>query len=249
MNILITGGSSEIAQAIAKKRIEQGDNITITCSSEESLADTLRCYREQNLSVNGIVYNFDQPEKSTHCIENISKPIDAVILNAFTRVEKIRKLHDLPYQIIQEYINRNLQGNIWLIHYLLPHMLGNQFGRFVFISSLSSISGTSRYGAYCAAKAAMEGLFLNLAVEYSSNNILSNIIRVGIIKTQRNERFWKRASYQQKMSKIIPQGFIGKPAQVAEVIDPLLSPTSFVTGSIVTVSGGLPLLSSEGLLT
>lgn len=249
MNILITGGSSEIAQAIAKKRISQGDQITITCSSEKSLADTLKIYHENNLPVKGIVYHFNHPEKSASCIDNIPKPIDAVILNAFTRVHKLLKLHELKYESVRDYIDSNLHGNIWLIHYLLSRMLENKFGRLIFLSSLASITGTSRYGAYCTAKAAMEGLFLNLAVEYSSCNILSNIIRIGIIKTQRNKRFWQRSSYQEKMSKIIPQGLIGEPAQVAEVIDPLLSPTSFVTGSVVTVSGGLPLLTSEGFLT
>lgn len=42
---------------------------------------------------------------------------------------------------------------------------------------------------------------------------------------------------------------MGEPTQVAEAIDPLLSKTSFMTGSVVTVSGGLPLMRSEGLLS
>jgi len=249
MNILITGGSSEIAQAIAKKRIGIGDQIIITCSSKKSLDDTLRLYQEQDLAVTGFVYNFDRPDASNDDIDLILKnPIDAVILNAFTRVTRLRKLHELKYDDIHQYVVSNLQGNMWLVHSLLPAMIENQFGRLVFISSISSISGTSRYGAYCAAKAAIEGLFLNLAVEYSMNNITANIARLGIIKTERNQRFWKNSQYQEKMAKIIPQGRLGEPAQVAEAIDPLLSPTTFMTGSVITVSGGLPLISAEGLL-
>lgn len=250
MRLLITGGSSDIAQAIAKRRVQLGDEIIITSQSEDSLAQTLQRYKEQAIPATGFVYHFDNPKASEDAIQNLLKdPIEGLVLNAFTRVSPLRKFHAMPYDALHQYIDTNLQGNLWLIHRLLPAMLANQYGRLVLISSLSAVTGTSRYGAYCAAKAALEGLFFNLAVDYSANNILSNILRVGLIKTTRTEAFWKNPRYQEKMAQVIPQGFLGEPAQVAESMDPLLSSTSFMTGSVVTVSGGLPLMRSEGLLS
>jgi 3-oxoacyl-[acyl-carrier protein] reductase len=250
MNILITGGSSDIAQALAQRRIDVGDKIIITCSNEKSLQETLKQYEQKKMSVRGFVYNFSTPEICEQELETLlQEPINGLVLNAFTRVTQLRKLHALPYNAVRTYIDTNLHGNIWLIHRLLPSMLTNKFGRLLLISSLSSVTGTSRYGAYCAAKAALEGLFFNLAVDYSTNNILSNIIRVGLIKTSRTEQFWKNPLYQEKMAQIIPQGTMGEPNQVAEAMDPLLSTTSFITGSVITVSGGLPLIRSEGLLS
>lgn len=249
MNLLITGGSSDIAQAVAKRRIGMGDNIIITASSEQSLSQTLESYQQKNMKVSGFVYDFSQPESCEKDLEALlQNPLDGLILNAFTRVSQLRKLHALPFNAIRTYIDQNINGNIWLIQKILSSMLLNKMGRLVLISSLSSVTGTSRYPAYCAAKAALEGLFLNLAVDYSSKNILSNILRVGLIKTSRTEQFWKNPLYQEKVSKIIPQGTMGEPSQVAEAMDPLLSKTSFMTGSVLTVSGGLPLMSSEGLL-
>lgn len=250
MNILITGGSSDIAQAIAKRRNKLGDKIIITCSNDTSLNQTLAIYYQQNIEVKGLVYNFSDPQACEDELESIlQEPLDGIILNAFTRVTQLRKLHALSYPAVRSYLDSNLNGNIWLIHRLLPSFLKNKFGRLILISSLSAITGTSRYPAYCAAKAALEGLFLNLAVDYSANNILSNIVRVGLIKTSRTEQFWKNPTYQEKVTQIIPQGTMGEPTQVAEAIDPLLSETSFMTGSIMTVSGGLPLMRSEGLLS
>lgn len=250
MNILITGGSSDIAQAIAQRRDKLGDKIIITCSNDTSLNQTLAIYHQQNIAVKGFVYNFSDPQACENDLESIlQEPLDGIILNAFTRVTQLRKLHALPYHAVHGYLDSNLNGNIWLIHRLLPSFLKNKFGRLILISSLSAITGTSRYPAYCAAKAALEGLFLNLAVDYSANNILSNIVRIGLIKTSRTEQFWKNPTYQEKVTQIIPQGTMGKPNQVAEAIDPLLSETSFMTGSIMTVSGGLPLMRSEGLLS
>jgi 3-oxoacyl-[acyl-carrier protein] reductase len=250
MKVLITGGSSDIAVAIAKRRLELGDHIIITCSNEESLNQTLAQYKKLSMEVRGFIYNFADPAACEHdLVSLLQEPVDAVVLNAFARITHLRKLHAIPYKTVQNYIDTNLHGNIWLIHRLLPNLLANKFGRLVLISSLSSVTGTSRYGAYCATKAALEGLFLNLAVDYSANNILSNILRVGLIKTLRTEQFWKNPVYQEKMAKIIPQGTMGEPDQVAEAMDPLLSKTSFMTGSVVTVSGGLPLMRSEGLLS
>lgn len=250
MNLLITGGSSDLAQAIARRRIQMGDKIIITASNEENLRNTLRHYEEQKMSVKGFVYDFAQPEA---CEPDLAKlleePIDGLLLNAFNRVTRLRKLHALPYPEIRSYIDNNINGNIWLVHRLLPSMLANKLGRLVLISSLSSTNGTSRYPAYCASKAALEGLFFNLAVDYSAKNILSNIVRVGLIKTSRTKQFWENQSYQEKVSKIIPQGSMGEPSQIAEALDPLLSQTAYMTGSIITVSGGLPLMSSEGLLS
>jgi 3-oxoacyl-[acyl-carrier protein] reductase len=202
------------------------------------------------MSVSGLVYNFSNPEASKEALQSLLQiPLDGLVLNAFTRVSQLRKLHAISYPTLRSYLDDNLHGNIWLIHHLLPHLLANKFGRLILISSLSAITGTSRYGAYCTTKAALEGLFLNLAVDYSANNILSNIVRVGLIKTSRTEQFWKRSTYQEKMAQIIPQGMMGESTQVAEAMDPLLSQTSFMTGSVITVSGGLPLMRSEGLLS
>lgn len=250
MNLLITGGSSDLAQAIAKRRLQLGDKIIITSSNEERLQHTLAHYKQQEMDVTGFVYDFANPEACVSELDKIvQEPIDGLILNAFTRVTQLRKLHALPFNAMRHYLDCNINGNLWLIHRLLPCMLSNKFGRLVLISSLSANAGTSRYPAYCTAKAALEGLFFNLAVDYSAKNILSNIVRVGLIKTSRTEHFWKNPQYEEKVNSIIPQGSMGEPAQVAEAIDPLLSPTSFMTGSTITVSGGLPLMSSEGLLS
>jgi len=250
MKVLITGGSSDIAIAIAQRRLQAGDEVVITCSTDESLQKTLTHYQQQNYQVSGFVYNFSDPKACEQELEaQLQNPFDAIIFNAFTRVSYLRKIHAIPYQALHDYIDTNLQGNLWLIHRLLPSLLANKSGRLVLVSSLSAITGTSRYGAYCATKAALEALFLNLAVDYSADNILSNILRVGLIKTTRTEQFWKNPTYQEKMAKVIPQGMMGEPAQVAEAMDPLLSKTSFITGSVITVSGGLPLMRSEGLLS
>lgn len=248
MRVLITGGSSDIAQEIAKRRLELGDEILVSCSTERSLKKTIEKYQAQDLKVEGFIYQFNSQsldQNATKLLEQ--KPIDAVVLNAFSRVPTFRRIHEVAYPKAQKYINDNVMGNLWLMQYLLNQMVQQQFGRVVLISSVSATMGTSLYGVYCAAKAALEGLILNIAVDYGQDNILANIVRAGLFKTSRTKMFWSREAYQQKVSSIIPQGCMGEPEQLALSLDPLLAKNSYMTGSILTVSGGMPLINPKGL--
>lgn len=248
MRILITGGSSDIAIAIATHRIRHDDEIIISASSIESLDKTLQLYQTLNLNISGFVFNFENPMLDDNAKALVvDRPVDAIILNAFTRNTKFRRLHELDFGDIQQYIASNVTGNMALIYQLLPSLIANNFGRIVLISSVSCQTGTSLYGAYCAAKSALEGLMLNIAVDYGQDNITANIIRAGLFKTSRTKLFWQRQAYQAKVSKIIPQGAMGEVAQLAESLDPLLSSTSYISGSILNVSGGLPLIGANGL--
>jgi 3-oxoacyl-[acyl-carrier protein] reductase len=158
-----------------------------------------------------------------------------------------KKFHEIPLEVFDRYISSNIHGTLWLIHHLLPALIARNYGRLILISSVSTQTGTSLYSMYCTAKAALEGLFLNLAVDYGMYNILANIVRAGLFKTSRTKLFWQNSDYQEKMAKIIPQGTMGEPEQLAESLTPLLSPSSYMNGSIMTVSGGLPMIGPKGL--
>lgn len=251
MKICITGGGSDIARAIALRRLKMGDEIVITCSSEETLEKSLAFFREiGHATVSGFVHKLETPETSDEALSPFLKQgIDALILNAATPVKNLKPFHELDPHNFKTQVDANVYGNVWLLRKVLPPMIENKFGRLIFISSLSATQGTSRYSAYCLAKSGMEGLFLNLAVDYGHLGITSAIIRPGLIATGRNKKFWSRTHYAEKMEAIIPQASLGTPESVAEAMDPLLSKNTYMNGSIVTVSGGLPMLSSKGVLS
>ncbi|MGZ3694972.1 MAG: SDR family NAD(P)-dependent oxidoreductase [Bdellovibrionota bacterium] len=244
MKLLITGGSSEIAFALARRRVQLGDEVWITASSADSLKETLAEYKKEDVNVKGMVFNLSDPAAS----EGDFTQFDSVVLNAATRTIKLRKFTDWDEAAGAEYLRTNIDGNLWLLQRCIPGMAERKFGRVVFISSLSALQGTSRFAFYCAAKSALEGLFLNLAVDYGEDNVYFNMVRPGVIATERTKRFWKRSHYLEKMQEIIPSKALGAPSQVAEAMDPLLSATSYMNGTSITVSGGLPLLRSAGVL-
>ncbi|MBK7892015.1 MAG: SDR family oxidoreductase [Bdellovibrionales bacterium] len=251
MNIGITGGGSEIARAIALRRLKMGDSIFITSSSMESLLESLTFFKNQGYpNVEGFVHHLEDPAASQTALDVfIKKGIDGLILNASTRVRTLKPFHEMDPLDFKSQVDANIYGNVWLLQKILPQMIEKKFGRLLFISSVSATQGTSRYAAYCLAKSAMEGLFLNLAVDYGNAGIAASIIRPGLIATSRNKKFWSRGHYAEKMATIIPQGALGTPDQVAEATDPLLSNNTYMNGSVVTVAGGLPMMNSKGLLS
>lgn len=240
MKVLITGGSSEIAQAMVKKLQAEGHEIAVTASSEKSAAE-VRKYYSNDITV--YLYDLAQSESRDENFGQYLDECDVLILNAATKVKELKRFHHIKKEEIQSSLEADVVGNTTLIQAVLPGMIQRKFGRIVFISSIAANSGSSRYGLYCLTKNAIEGLIYNLAVDFGRYNILSNIIRPGLMQTSRTERFWGKEGYVDNVSKIIPQGSMGQPHQIASALGPLLEPESYINGQAINVSGGMPLVS------
>lgn len=247
MRILITGGNSWIAQAIAVDRIARSDDVCLTASSEASREALLATCRRRGLGASCVVFDLRNPDGLSAELDERLHAVDGLILHAATPVRTLERFHNLPADEVDASIDADIKGNLFLLRRALPGMLERQFGRIVFVSSVSVVMGTSRYGAYCLTKSALEGLILNLAVDYGDCNVLSNIVRLGVFRTSRTERYWSRAKYVKRAASVVPQGAIGEADAVPEAIHPLLSPRQYINGSVVTVSGGLPLLKMTSL--
>lgn len=246
MKILVTGGGSEISRSMIERRLALGDEVVFTSSSQESLDET-RAYFSGKAE--GLLFDLENPEKSLQVLAAKTQDFQALVLCAFTKQKALKPFQDFTFEDFIKFTRTNIEGNAWLVHQLLPGMVERKFGRLVYISSLSAASGTSRYPAYCTAKAALEGLFLNLAVDYAEFGVFSNIIRPGVIATKRNEKLWKRTGYDEKIKAIIPTCTIGKPLHIAQALDLALESDSYLNGAILPVGGGLPSLRSAGLFS
>ncbi len=247
MRIFITGGSSWIAQAIAADRLARGDDVCLTASSPASLEALRATCRERGLAAACGTLDLHHPEDVSEEVRERLAAADGLILNAATPAVALARFHDLPAAHVHAAVEADILGNVSLLRTVLPHMVGRRFGRIVFMSSVSVVMGTSRYAAYCMTKSAIEGLILNLAVDYGGCNVLSNIVRLGVFRTSRTEKFWRSESYRKRASAMVPQGELGDPDAVPEAVHPLLSPRQYINGAVITVAGGLPLLPANAL--
>ena len=248
MRVIVTGGRSAIGEAIIKRRLDFGDHVLTTASSEVTLAD-LKAKLPNTPQFESCLWNLSTPEKNSTEVRNfISQGVDALVLNASAPTRTLKRLHEISDAEIQDSFQTQMYGNAWLIRECLPKMMEQKFGRIVFISSMA-IHGTSRYCLYSMAKSGIEGLLKVVGTDYGEYNIRANILRPGVIATDRNKRFWARSDYMKLMTELIPSKSLGEAIGIAEATDPLLGPNCYMNSSVIEVSGGFPNIRSDFMTT
>ncbi len=250
MRVLITGGGSDIGFALAQSLAARGDEIVATASTHASLEKMMARYDAAGIRATACAFDLSQAQHAEEAIQGILRDgLDGLVLNAWSRTPANKKLHEVGHDDFTEHLLTNVAGNHWLLKQCLPHMQQKNCGRIVFISSLSTVTGTGRYSSYIAGKNALEGLMRNIAVDYGADNICANTVRLGIVKTKRNQKYWRRGDYAERMASIIPSARLGETGDLGSILAPLLSEQQYINGSCLDVAGGLPGFAFSGLLT
>ena len=142
----------------------------------------------------------------------------------------------------------NLKGPVFCCKAVVPHMRKRQYGKIISISSMGAYNPPSPAVDYHCAKAGIIGMTYNLAFELAPDNINVNAILPGPVRTA----FWDpviarvpdtdKEEFFVRLAKQVPLQRYGTPEDIAGVALFLASElSSFVTGEIITVSGGVPL--------
>jgi 3-oxoacyl-[acyl-carrier protein] reductase len=123
---------------------------------------------------------------------------------------------------------------------LLPGMRERGWGRVVAVGSLAASVGEAHGPSYCASKAALAGLFRNLAIDYSRDGITFNTVEPGPIATERLSRWGPQKARRLAMASATRA--IATPEDVAHAVRFLASPhAGHITGEELRVDGGLHL--------
>jgi NAD(P)-dependent dehydrogenase (short-subunit alcohol dehydrogenase family) len=99
--------------------------------------------------------------------------------------------------------------------------------------------GVPRYAAYCASKAAVEGLTRSLAAEWARHGIQVNCVAPGYLDTDLPRAALADARTRERFLSRVPARRIGQPEEIATLVVYLAGPGSdFMTGQTVYVDGG-----------
>ena len=146
-----------------------------------------------------------------------------------------------------ETIQINLTSVFFITQYFMRLFLKNNKGSIVNISSVaSSIKGVKRRFAYSASKAGIIGLTKSVAADYAKKGIRCNVICPGTVDTPSWRKSVLSANNPSQARKDFNSrqiiGRVAKPEEISDLILFLLSDrSSFVTGSIYNIDGGMSL--------
>lgn len=239
---LVTGASGAIGSEIALTLARQKIRVMLHYRSGEAEAQALaRRIREED----GIAETYGADITSeeevqmlmNRCVERF-KGIDILVLCAGVTADSL--LVQMPLERWNMVMSANVTGAFLCCKYALRVMLRAKYGRIIGISSLIAKMGNAGQANYAASKAALTGLILSVAQEYSPRGIRANVVAPGLIESQMVERMTP-AARAAKLDRIMLNR-MGTPAEVAAVTAFLASPEAdYINGSVIQVDGGVRL--------
>ncbi len=136
----------------------------------------------------------------------------------------------------------NLQAYFATAQEAARGMVARGWGRIIMISSVNQWTPGVGLAAYASAKAGVMQLGRSLALELAPTGVTVNLIAPGTIETDFNRAALADPGYRRQKRELIPMGRIGRPEDVAAAAMFLASDAaSYVTGTSITVDGGLEL--------
>jgi NAD(P)-dependent dehydrogenase (short-subunit alcohol dehydrogenase family) len=169
--------------------------------------------------------------------ESALGPIDILVNNAGITLEK--KTVDVSDEDWDAVLATNLTAMFRCARAVAPGMIARGRGKVINVGSMYGRLGVPRYAAYCASKAAVDGLTRSLAAEWARHGIQVNCLAPGYMNTDIPRAAMADPDTRERFLSKVPARRLGEPAEAAALAVYLASPASdFMTGQTVYLDGG-----------
>jgi NAD(P)-dependent dehydrogenase (short-subunit alcohol dehydrogenase family) len=237
---VITGGSSGIGLATAKRLAREGAHVFITGRRQSELDKAKTEIGKNVTTVQGDVTNLADLDRLYATVKTEKGVVDIVVANAgFIEHAQIFDLSEAHYN---KTMDINVKGVVFTVQKALPLM--TRGGSIVVVSSIVNVKGIPAHGTYTAAKAVVRALVRVWAQQLKGNGIRVNTLSPGATDTPiiRSQFDSDEASDSAKraFASMTPLGRLGLPEELAAGAYFLASDeSSYVTGIDLPVDGGL----------
>lgn len=236
---VITGGSSGIGLATAKKFVAEGATVYITGRREEELAKAQAEIGGDVVAVQGDIANLADLDLLWAQVKQERGSVDIIVTNA-----GIAEAASLPAATPAHFDKTfaiNARGTFFTVQKALP--LLNEGGSIVLVSGVGHMLGWPDFPAYSASKAAVRSFARSWAAELMGRRIRVNSVSPGPIETPILDGLYAGDSDPEAVRaglvSTVPMGRMGGANEIASAILFLASSdSSFVTGTDMAVDGG-----------
>ena len=239
---VVTGGSRGIGRAIALAFGRAGARVAVTCNRQREAAEEVVATLRQ-MGSSGQVFQFDVADYTATAVafEEIVKTfgrVDILVNNAGVRSDQLLvRMRPEEWDVV---IHTNLSGMFHCARAAARTMLRQRWGRIIAITSVVGMTGNPGQTNYAASKAGLIGFTKALAKELGPRGITVNAVAPGLIETDMTRTL--SDTQRQTLLQHIPLGSLGTPDDVAACVLFLASDEArYITGEVVSVSGGLTL--------
>ena len=246
---LVTGGSKGIGRNLALALSEAGADVLIAARNVEDL----KAAAEEIAAASGNRVEYCRVDladrESTRSLatraQEILGGVDILIANA--AVELNEPVESLLDESIDPVVETNFISSVVLTRELVQGMKRRGWGRIVYISSATAYkSSADGHSIYAGTKAALHAFARTAAVELGGNGITVNVIAAGTYHTEMSATHLNALEPEAKQTALnlfSQMNAIGRWGRTDEMEGAVLllasDASSFMTGSVVTVDGGL----------
>jgi len=236
---IVTGAGSGIGRAVALQLAASGARVVVNDIDDAGATETvdrIRDARGEALAAVSDIATWQGAKALADAAGDAFDAIDILVNNAGITADRLLK--DMDEGDWDRVLNINLKGAFNCCKFATPRMIAQQYGKIVNLSSRAHL-GNPGQANYSASKAGLIGLTRSLALELGRYNINVNAVAPGMVDTEGVRNHPRYDMIVERALKITPLKRIGTPADIAYLINFLVSDMAgYITGEIVHITGG-----------
>ncbi len=183
--VLITGATSGIGLACARKFAENGDKLILTGRNESRLTEIKKELSEKGADVLTLVFDVRDREMARKCISELPSEwqrIDVLVNNAGLALG-LEPEYEGHFEDWETMIDTNIKGLLTMTRLVVPGMVERNSGHVINVGSVAGDAAYAGGNVYCATKAAVKAISDGLRIDVANTSIRVTNLKPGLVET------------------------------------------------------------------
>ena len=247
---VVTGGGSGIGEACVQALAERGAAVAIGIVGEEDVSERVAAIEAAGGPAIAVPLDVADEAAIDTAFDRVAAVLGVpdILINSAGLDMSDTEVADMPLAQWRRLIDTDLTGTFLTSRRFVRDLKRvGRGGAIVNITSIHAFAMRAGGADYTAAKGGQANLGATLALEVARHGITVNAIAPGMILTPLNKEAEEDPDRLREIERNIPIGRAGRPEEVARLAAFLVSPdAAYITGTSITIDGGLSLLVGQG---